>query len=232
MNLPLVGWAGPTQDWLTDTALSLIRGQNLDLTTAGIAEVYVLVLTDLHRNCTMNSTTSRTSKITMGKTIQMSITNILTTIMINMEISKRSVIVRTHSLIMSMTLCLVLKSSTIQLVVEMNHLSIMTLTTTTLTLASMRRKVDMLLMNSLMRTRRESSVKEKKATVIPVLHSKKAIIPLLLNSKNDQHKTIPSEVVHLMTRDMKPSNPTNSLMIVGEKAPKIFSFFLTPVLLL
>jgi len=216
------------------TALSLIRGQdlNLDHTTAEIVEAFVLVLTDLRRNYTMKSTTSRTSKITLGKTTLMIIMNILTTIMTNMEITRKTVIVRTHLLIMSTTLCLALKSSTIQLVGEMNHLSITTLTTTMLTLASMRRKVDMLLMNSLMRTRRESSVKEKKATVIPVLHSKKAIIPLLLNSKNDQHKTIPSEVVHLMTRDMKPSNPTNSLMIVGEKAPKIFSFFLTPVLLL
>jgi len=208
----------------------LIRGQNLDHTTAGIAEVFVLVLTDPRRNHTMKSTMRRT--ITLGKTIPMSITNILTTIMTNMEIVKRSVTARTHLLIMSMTLCLVLKSSTIQLVGEMNHLSITKLTTTMLTLASMQRKVVMLLTNSLKKMRKESSGKEKKAIVILVLDSKKAIILLLLNLKSDQHKTIPSEVVHLMTRDMKPSNPTNSLMIVGEKAPKIFSFFLTPVLLL
>merc|ERR1719397_1456497 len=108
----------------------------------------------------------------------------------------------------------------------------MTLTTTTLTLTSMQRKVVMLLTNSLKKMRKESNGKEKKITVILVLDSKKALILLLLNLKSDQHKTIPSEVVHLMTRDMRASNPTNSLTMVEEKAPKIFSFFLTPVRLL
>ena len=186
-------------------------------------EVFVLVLIDpRHRHQTMKSTTGRTSTTKLRKTLIMSIarTNILTTTMTTMETMKMSVIARTHLLIMNETLCLVQRSSTIQLVAGTNHPSILTSTTTMLMLASMETKSwkeVMLPTNSLKRMRRGSSVKAKEATVL-----------LLLASRSDRHKMKPLEAGHLITRDTRASNPTNSLTMVGEKGRKISSFSLTP----
>merc|ERR1712051_646580 len=151
------------------------------------------------------------------KTITMSTarTNILTTTITTMETMKMSVIARTHLLIMNETLCLVQRSSTIPLVAGTKHPSILTSTTTMLMLASMETKSwkeVMLPTNSLKRMRRGSSVKAKEATVL--------LLPLVLASRSDRHKMMPLEAGHLVTRDMRASNPTNSLTMVGEKGRK------------
>ena len=208
-----------------DTVLSLRRDQDLDHTTAEIMEVFVLVLIDpRHHHQTIKSTTDRTSTTKLRKTIIMSIarTNILTTTMTTMETMRRSDIVGIHLLITNETLCLAQRSSTIQLVAGTKHLSILTTTTTMSMLASMETKSwkeVMLPTNSLKRMRRGSSVKAKEATVLLLL--------LVLASRSDRHKMMPLEAGHLMTRDMRASNPTNSLTMVGEKGRKISSFSLT-----
>merc|ERR550517_249904 len=89
-------------------------------------------------------------------------------------------------------------------------------------------KAVMLLTNSLRRMRRGSSVEAKEATIPLVL----LVLLVLLGSKSDRHKMMPLEVGHLTTRDMRASNQTNSLTMVGEKARMISSFFPTPGLLL
>ena len=208
-----------------DTAPFLRRGQIPDLTTAEMVEVFVLVLIDHHHHhITTKSTVTRANTTILRSIILTSIgrTNILSTIMTNMETTKRTVTARTHSQIMKESLCLVLRSSTIQLVGGMNHLSSLTLTRTMSKLAStetMSWREVTLPMSSSKKVGKENTGKMKMSIMDP---------PVLLDLKSSQrHKTVALEADHLMIGDIRALDPINFLTIVGGKARTISIFFLT-----